>query len=165
MRIALRGFVFVLAAVIAFLPEDGMTSNSIGLAPAVNAQKGTTQDRIVDRDDGSGLSFEDDKPRVDQFARNLINVPETKGYVIAYSGLVGPPHEAKTRLTCIRKYLARSYKLGRDRLVLIDGGYRLEVSVELFVVRPGETIPTPQPMVSASAVRVVKPKKGARPCN
>ena len=160
----LKCFIVVLGAVIAFLPEEGLTSNSIRYATASNAQKATTQDRVRDRDDASGLSFEEDKPRVDQFARNLMNVPNVKGYVIAYGGRTGPRNEARTRLTCIRKYLARSYKLGRDRLVFIDGGYQLEVNVDLFLVFPGETIPEPQPMVSPSAVRVVKPKKSARPC-
>lgn len=163
MRIV-RYFIFVLGAVIALLPERSMMSDSIRLAPPSPAAKSKAQDRIFDRDDGGGLSFEEDKPRVDQFARNLVSVPNAKGYVIAYGGLTGPLHEAKSRLTCIRKYLTRSYKLGRNRLVLINGGYRIEVSVELFVVRPGEAIPEPQPMVGSSAVRVVKPTKRARPC-
>lgn len=102
---------------------------------------------------------------MDQFARNLISVPEATGYIVAYGRSTRPPHEAKTRLTYIRKYLARSYKLGKDRLVLIDDGHRNEVSVELFVIRLGESIPEPQPTVSSTAVRVVKPKKGTRPRN
>ena len=159
-----RYFILILGVVIAFLPDRSTLSDSIQLETTSTAAKSTTQDRIFDRDDGGGLSFEEDKPRVDQFARNLINVPKAKGYVIAYGGLTGPPHEAKSRLTCIRKYLARSYRLGSNRLVLINGGHRIEVSVELFVVRPGETIPEPQPTVSSSAVRVVKPKKRAGPC-
>jgi hypothetical protein len=120
------------------------------------------QDRIHDRDDGSGLTFEEDRPRIDQFAKNLIKAVDAKGYVIAYGGRIGPRGEAKTRLRCISRYLARSYNIKMDRLVLVDGGYRNEISVELFVVRPGDAIPTPQPTVAAKAVRRSKAKR--HPC-
>ena len=165
MRIV-RWLIFVIVAVALFSPEKSRTSNATLLASDFAAQKNTTQDRIFDRDDGSGLSFEEDKPRMDQFARNLIRVSNSKGYVIVYGGQKGPPNEARIRISCIRKYLSRSYqnKIGKDRLVLINGGYRVEVSVELFVLLPGDAIPEPQPTISPEAVRVVKSRKHARPC-
>lgn len=71
-------FILIFAAVIAVVTDKSMTSGSNRLALASPAVKRSVQDRIFDRDDGGGLSFEEDKPRVDQFARNLISVPEGK---------------------------------------------------------------------------------------
>src|SRR6266850_8404089 len=59
------------------------------------------QDPILDRDTGSGLTFEQDRPRLDQFAADLKKVPNSTAYIIAYGGAVGPVREAKIRLKCI----------------------------------------------------------------
>jgi hypothetical protein len=118
-------------------------------------------DKRVDRpmrheDDGSGLNFEDDKPRIDQFAEGMKRNKSYTGYIIAYGGLVSYKNEAKIRLRCIRNHLKTAHGIPSSRLKLIDGGYRVEISVRLFVVKPEDPKPTPYGLVNRKAIRMRK---------
>jgi hypothetical protein len=117
------------------------------------------QNPVFDPDSGSGLSFIEDRPRIDDFARKLKKMADAKGYIIAYGGVVGPAGEARARLDCIRTRLQNTHNISPSRLVLIDGGHRMEVSVELFLIRPGDPKPEPFETVRAETVRIVKRKK------
>lgn len=114
---------------------------------------------IRDPDDGSGRTFEQDKPRLDRFAKEIKENSSADAYIIAYGGLESYKNEAKIRLKCIRKYLTTTHRIPRSRLKLIDGGYRVEVSVQLFLVKPGDPKPTPYPIVNREAVRIKKAPK------
>lgn len=97
-----------------------------------------SQDRpIMDPDDGSGRSFEQDKPRLDRFAKEMMVNSSADAYIIAFAGLVSYKNEARIRLNCIRKYFITTHGISPSRLKLIDGGYRVEKSVKLFLVNPG----------------------------
>lgn len=121
------------------------------------------QDRpIVDADHGSGRSFEQDKPRLDRFAKEMKEDSSAVAYIIAYAGLVSYKNEAIVRLNCTRKYLFNTHGISRSRLKLIDGGYSVEKEVQLFLVHPGDPIPTASPFVDRKAVRIRKAPK--RPC-
>lgn len=122
----------------------------------------TTQKPIVDRDDGGGLSFEEDKPRIDRFADEVKRDTSVEAYIIAYGGLVSYKNEARIRLRCIRDYLITAHNISRSRLKLIDGGYRPEVSVQLFLVKPKDPKPTAFPIVNREAVRLGRAPKN--PC-
>lgn len=119
-----------------------------------------TQNRpIMDPDDGSGRSFEQDKPRLDRFADEMKVNSSADAYIIAFAGLVSYKNEARIRLNCIRKYLTATHGISRSRLKLIDGGYRVERSVKLLLVNPGEPEPQPFPTVNREAVRITKAPK------
>lgn len=121
------------------------------------------QDRpIMDPDHGSGRSFEEDKPRLDRFAKAMKENRSGDAHIIAYAGLVSYKNEAKIRLTCTRKYLMARHGISRSRLKLIDGGYSVEKEVQLFLVNPGDPTPTAAPFVNREAVRMRKAPK--RPC-
>ena len=60
-----------------------------------------TQEPIFDKDDGGGLSFEEDKPRIDRFAEDIKRNHSAEAYIIAYGGLVSYKNEARIRLSCI----------------------------------------------------------------
>lgn len=64
-----------------------------------------TQRPIFDKDAGSGLSFEEDKPRIDRFAEEIKRNHSAEAYIIVYGGLVSYKNEARIRLSCIRDYL------------------------------------------------------------
>ena len=121
---------------------------------------GQTQDRpIFHEDDGSGLSFEEDRPRIDLFAENLKRNTSAKGYIIAYGGLVSYKNEAAIRLRCIRNHLIAAHKISPSRVKMIDGGYRVEVSVRLYLVNPGDSEPTPYSIVKRESVQMRKAPK------
>ena len=117
---------------------------------------------IFDPDDGSGRSFEQDKPRIDRFAKAMKENSSAAAYIIAYGGLVSYKNEARIRLNCTSKYLMTTHRISRARLKLIDGGYRVERSVQLLLVNPGDPKPTAFPIVNREAVRTTKAPK--RPC-
>ena len=118
-----------------------------------------TQRPIFDKDDGGGLSFEEDKPRIDHFAEDIKRNHTAEAYIIAYGGLVSYKNEARIRLGCIRSYLQTAHRISRSRLKLIDGGHRPEVSVELFLVNPQDPKPTAYPIVNREAVQMRKAPK------
>lgn len=119
-----------------------------------------SQDRpIMDPDHGSGRSFEQDKPRIDRFAKAMKENRSADAYIIAYAGLVSYKNEARIRLTCTRKYLITTHEISPSRLKLIDGGYSVEKEVQLFLVNPGDPKPTASPFVNREAVRITKAPK------
>lgn len=128
--------------------------------PFVGAFSRCSQDRpIMDPDDGSGRSFEQDKPRLDRFAEEMKVDTSADAYIIAFAGSVSYKNEAKIRLNCIRRYLITTHGVSPSRLKLIDGGYRVEKSVKLFLVKPGEPKPPKFPTLSREAVRITKAPK------
>jgi hypothetical protein len=104
----------------------------------------------------SSNTFEEDKPRIDRFAEEMKNNNSAEGYIIAYGGLVSYKNEARIRLRCIRDYLVIAHGITRSRLKLIDGGYRPEVSVRLFLVKSNDPKPMAFPIVNREAVRMRK---------
>jgi hypothetical protein len=133
--------------------------NRPGITPSVHLAAQETQRPIFDKDDGGGLSFEEDKPRIDRFAEEIKRNNSAEAYIIAYGGLVSYKNEARIRLSCIRDYLKTSHGISRSRLKLIDGGHRPEVSVELFLVKPEDPKPTAYPIVNRGAVQLRKAPK------
>lgn len=120
------------------------------------------QQPIRDFDDGAAPTFKQDKPRIDRFAEAMKKTPSAHAYIIAYGGLKSYKNEAGIRLRCIRNYLVKTHKIPRSRLTMIDGGYRVAVSVQTFLIEPGEPKPTPYPLVNREAVRMTKAPR--RPC-
>lgn len=116
---------------------------------------------IFDPDDGMGRTFEQDKPRIDRFAKAIKEDSSAEVYIIAYGGMVSYKNEAKIRLTCTRKYLMTIHGISRSRLRLIDGGYRVQVTVQLFLVKPDDPKPTPFATVNREAVRIRRAPKMA----
>jgi hypothetical protein len=114
---------------------------------------------IMDPDDGSGRTFEQDKPRLDRFAEEMTVKSSDDAYIIAFAGMVSYKNEARIRLNCIRKYLIRTHGISPSRLKLIDGGYRVETSVKLFLVNPDEPKPPTFPTLNKEAVRLTKAPK------
>lgn len=133
--------------------------NSPGNKP-LDHLKDRTQDRpIRHEDEGSGLSFEEDKPRIAAFAEVMKKNKSVKAYIIAYGGLVSYKNEAAIRLRCIRNYLIAAHHISPSRLKLIDGGYRVEVSVRLYMLNPDDPMPTPYSSIKREAVQMKKVPK------
>lgn len=151
-------FVMLIVTVLAGLVEI----NSPGLKPMRHSAAQETQRPIVDKDDSGGLSFEQDKPRLDRFAENIKKNESAEAYIIAYGGLVSYKNEAKIRLRCIQDYLKTAHGISRSRLKLINGGYRPEVTVELFLVKVEDPKPAAYAIVNREAVQMLKAPKD--PC-
>src|SRR6266536_5572992 len=94
-------------------------------------------------------SYDDQKARLDNLAIELQNDPSTTSYVIAYSGRTSRAGTAERLLARAKAYLVQKRVVDPSRLVTINGGYREEDCVELWVVPRGATPPQPTPTVQA----------------
>ena len=115
-------------------------------------------------DEYGDLSPGDEKARLDNFAAELKNDPDTTGYIISYAGRRARVNEAQSRATRAKNYLVSGHGIVAGRVVIIDGGYREDRTVELFVIPRDATAPAASPTVDPSEVITIKSgKPNSRP--
>ncbi len=98
-------------------------------------------------------SFDDQKARLDNLAVELQGDPSTTTYVIAYGGRTSRIGQADLLSSRARDYLVSQRGIDSSRIVVINGGFREEDCVELWVIPSGATPPQPTPTVGAGDVR------------
>ncbi len=98
-------------------------------------------------------SFDDQKARLDNLAVELQNDPSTTTYVIAYGGRTSRVGQADLLGGRARDYLVSNRGIDQSRITVINGGFREEDCVELWVIPSGATPPQPTPTVQAGDVR------------
>ena len=102
-------------------------------------------------------SYDDLKARLDNLAVELQNDPTTTTYVFAYGGRTSVVGQADRLLARARDYLVAQRGIDASRIILVNGGYREEDCVEVWIVPRGATSPQPSPTVQPSEVRPSKP--------
>jgi len=98
-------------------------------------------------------SYDDQKARLDNLAVALQNDPTTTTYVFAYGGRTSPVGQADRLLARARDYLVSQRAIDSSRIILINGGFREEDCVEVWIVPQGATPPTATPSVLPGDVR------------
>lgn len=98
-------------------------------------------------------SYDDQKARLDNLAVELQNDPSTTTYVIAYGGRTSRIGQADLLGSRARDYLVTQRGIDQSRIVVMNGGFREEDCVELFIVPRGAAPPRPTPTVQAGDVR------------
>ena len=111
-------------------------------------------------DECNNCTFDDQKARLDNLAVELQNDPSTRGYILAYGGRMSPIGQVEKLMSRAREYLVTQRGIDASRLVIVNGGFREEDSVELWVVPSGARPPQPTPTVQAGEVN---PGKRRRP--
>ncbi len=110
-------------------------------------------------DECNNCTFDDQKARLDNLAVELQNDPSTRGYILAYGGRMSPIGQVEKLMSRARDYLVTQRGIDASRLVVVNGGFREEDSVELWIVPSGAAAPQPTPTVQAGEVN---PGKGRR---
>ena len=105
----------------------------------------------------------DENARLDNFAVELKADPTVQGYLIVYGGRRSKAGEARKAAARAKTYLVKKRRINAKRLATIDGGYREEASVELWLVPSGAQPPQATPNVDPSEVMPAKPAKRAKP--
>jgi hypothetical protein len=105
-------------------------------------------------------SFDDQKARLDNLAVELQNDPTTTTYVIAYGGRSSRTGQADLLGGRARDYLVAQRGIDQARIMVINGGFREEDCVELWIVPRGAAPPQATPTVQAGDVR---PSGGSGP--
>jgi hypothetical protein len=102
------------------------------------------------------VSSEREKALLDNFAIALNDEPNRTGYIIAYAGKRARAREAKARAQQAKEYLVKVRNYDPKRLKTIDGGYREEAEIELFIVSDGMCPPFATPTIDPRDVKIVK---------
>jgi hypothetical protein len=98
-------------------------------------------------------SFDDQKARLDNLAVEMQNDQSTTSYIIAYGGRRSRIGQADLLGARARDYIVTQRGIDQSRIVVINGGFREEDCVELWIVGKGATPPVPTPTVDAADVR------------
>ncbi len=101
-------------------------------------------------------SFDDQKARLDNLAVELQNDPSTTSYIISYGGRTSRIGQADRLSARARDYMVTQRGIDPSRIVVLNGGFREEDCVELWVVPSGAKAPQPTPTVQAGDVRPPK---------
>lgn len=104
-------------------------------------------------DECVGCTFDDQKARLDNLAVELQHDPSTRAYIIAYGGRMSPLGQVEKLMNRARDYIVTQRGIDASRLVIVNGGFREEDSVELWVVPSGAPAPLPTPTVQAGEIK------------
>ena len=89
-------------------------------------------DHALDR--YGNICWEDEKSRLDNFAIHTQNNPDRLGYIVVYAGRRSCAGEVQTRAERARKWVVEKRGVEANRVVWRDGGYREEVTTELWLL-------------------------------
>jgi hypothetical protein len=106
-------------------------------------------------DEYSSTDVKLETERLDRFARALMEEPNVNGYIMSYGGRVGKTGEAQALADRTKKYLV-SRGIDESRLVTVDGGFREQLTTELWLVPPGAAPPQAEPTVDPKEVKQIK---------
>jgi len=95
--------------------------------------------------------------QLDNFAIELQNNPGTQGYIIAYGGRRSSPEAGQKTAESAKKYLVNERQMDANSLVTVDGGYKEDVSTELWIVPAGALRPTASPTIDPSDLKSTTP--------
>ena len=132
---------------------------------SANCSTGVTARQARKIDEYGNIRFNDEKARLDNFAIELQNDPTAQGYLICYGGRRGRAGEAQRRCDRAKDYLVTTRGIDSSRIVTVDGGYKEELNVELWIVPSGANPPTASPTVDPSEVQArpaPRPRRGRR---
>ena len=104
-------------------------------------------------DECVGCTFDDQKARLDNLAVELQNDPTTRAYIIAYGGRMSPLGQVDKLMRRAQDYIVTKRGIDASRLTVVNGGFREEDSVELWVVPSGAAAPQATPTVQAGEIK------------
>jgi len=110
-------------------------------------------------DECNNCTFDDQKARLDNLAVELQNDPSKRAYIIAYGGRTSPLGQVEVLMSRSREYLTTQRGIDASRYTVVNGGFREEDSVELWLVPSGAAPPKATPTVPASEVKAPARRK------
>jgi hypothetical protein len=107
-------------------------------------------------DEFQGSGWEDAMARLDNFTLDLRNNPNAIGVLIIYGGQHGRRGETRAWTRCVRRYLVNRRGTEANRILIMDGGYREQLTVELWETPDKHYLPKPGPHVKPHEVKFKK---------
>lgn len=99
-----------------------------------DAQKFDSYGKVGECDEGA---------RLDNFALELQNNPNVKGYILTYTGVDDLPVRIPGLHARSVGYLTNQRGIETERIVAVNGGYRKDRTIELWIVPPDAVAPEP----------------------
>ena len=140
--------------------EDGSGDPSCRQTTQASTNVPPPEKRIIvgrEFDTCCSCSSDDQKARLDNLAVALQNDPTTTTYLFAYGGRTSPVGQADRLLSRARDYVVMQRGIDASRIVLVNGGFREEDCLEVWIVPRGATPPQPSPTVQPGDVRPSRP--------
>lgn len=102
------------------------------------------------------LSFEEEKEQLDNLATYFLGSgPDSVAYILAYGGKNSCLwEEGKLRAERAKNYLVETYRIDSDRIMAFDGGYRKNLTVDLFLSSRTGCGPFPTPTMRRSEFEI-----------
>lgn len=94
--------------------------------------------------------------RLDFCAVLLQNEPAASAYIIVYDGRRSMRGEVQGWMNCIKNYLVELRGLDSNRIRVVNGGYRGNKTVELWLVTPADSLPKATPTIKPKDVKFRK---------
>jgi len=123
-----------------------------GLAPECSADAAATLSvagPAKKLDEYGVLAEADEKARLDALMAAVTD--KEQAFIFVYAGRTSPRGQAYANLKRIRAYLTKA-GAPRERVVTIDGGFREQVSYELWLVPVGAEAPKSTPTINAKDI-------------
>lgn len=108
----------------------------------------------------SKISSADEQARLDNFSIWLRDQPQMKGYILVYASKDIPTRRALIRARRAKDYLVRRRGMNTNKIAIIDGGYREQFGIELYILPRDVGPPTPYPTVVPGGI---EKQTGVRP--
>lgn len=106
-------------------------------------------------DEYGDIPFRNEKARLKNLAHFISrDAPTSVAYILVYGGRRSCRNEAQLRANRAKNYLLTSHRIPAERIITVDGGYREELTVELFIVSGSATAPYAAATVDASEVEI-----------
>jgi hypothetical protein len=114
-------------------------------------------------DQYGALDFEDEAARLDNFTIQLQSEPTAQAYIFAYDGRNGKEGQAEARANRAKNYMVKVRGADRERIFVVAGGFRDDMTFELVLVPPGVEPPEPTPTIAPEDVQTIEKPKGSKP--
>ena len=130
-----------------------LASLSLLLAMAT-ASSATVESRKID--EISNFNWEDLMARLDFYAIQLQTAPDSSGHLIIYDGQRSRRGEVQGWMDCVKNYLVERRGIDNNRIMIVNGGYREKLTVEMWLVPRGGNLPQATPTVKPKDVKFRK---------
>lgn len=118
-------------------------------------------------DEFGNVRYEDAQARLDNFVIQLFTLneqePVWRGYIVVYAARRSRIGWAQFKANCYKNYLVRVRQMNPANLFAVDGGYREDSQVQLYLGRTDYYPPVLMPTVSPKKVQLIK--RRLRSCN
>jgi hypothetical protein len=113
-------------------------------------------------DEFPSIAFDDTKARLDNLAIELQNAPDATAYIFVYAGRRSRTGQADALGKRAADYLINSRGIDSRRVNILNGGYREDDYIEIWICPPGATGPQPSPTVQPGDVQPTRERTRPR---